>query len=464
MICPMLSALKPTDDNGNPVDRECIYENCRFFNVKVRDCNLMMASRAMLKMAEQGPPAAAPGPPPAALADMEKRFTEVGKGLLHSSMEMQQLVQQAGQATSSRVAEVGDSLAQRLEGLAEGLHAAPRETEAKLAASLHEIEGRLGAAQQEVERRIATALQESEARTAQGLQDYLAEMRHASEEGLARVQARLEEQGRGVGATAAAASQSLDQLTALTDLQQKVAERLLEEMSLLSANARKLETTLASLDKKLDKAADEGLQISQQLLLVKGQSEKTHSALRGLHEGNRAVIKAVETQLERDQTDLARKQQETAEECNNRGVALYYRGALDAALAAFRRAIELLPGYAEAHNNLGLVLSRMGQDKEATEAFQEALRIDPAMAEVYNNLGFMYHTSGKFDRAVQMFGQAIQNSADSSVAYANLGNSFYKMKQADKAVEAWRRALELDPMNENARRSLRMFQQDPGSN
>ena len=453
MICPMLSALKPTDDNGNPVDRECIYENCRFFNIEVRDCNLMMASRAMLKMAEQGPPAAAPGVPPAALADMEKRFTEVGKGLLHSSMEMQQLVQQAGQATSSSVAEVGDSLARRLEGLAEGLHAAPRETEAKLAASL-----------QEIERRIATALQESEARTAQGLQGYLAGMRHAFEEGLARVQARLEEQGRGVGATAAAASQSLDQLTAITDLQQKVAERLLEEMSLLSANSRKLETTLASHDKKLDKAADEGLQISQQILLVKGQSEKTHSALRGLHEGNRAVIKAVATQLERDQSDLARKQRETAEECNNRGVALYYRGALDAALAAFRRAIELLPGYAEAHNNLGLVLSRMGQDKEATEAFQEALRIDPAMAEVYNNLGFMYHTSGKFDRAVQMFGQAIQNSADSSVAYTNLGNSLYKMKLAEKAVEAWRRALELDPMNENARRSLRMFQQDPGNN
>jgi len=463
MICPMLSALKPTDDNGNPVDRECIYENCRFFNIELRDCNLMVASRAMLKMAEQAPHAA-PGFAPAALADMEKRFTEVGKGLLHSSMEMQQLVQQAGQATSSRVAEVGDSLAQRLEGLALGLQAGPRETEAKLAVYLQEIEGRLGAAQQQLERRIATALQESESRTAQGLQAYLAEMRATSEEGMARVQTRLDDQGRGVGATAAATSQGLDQLAALTELQQKVAERLLEEMSLLSANARKLETTLASFDKKLDKAADEGLQISQQLLLVKGQSEKTHAALRGLHEGNRAVIKAVETQLERDQTDLARKQRETAEECNNRGVALYYRGALDAALAAFRRAIELLPGYAEAHNNLGLVLSRMGQEKEATEAFQEALRIDPAMAEVYNNLGFMYHTSGKFDRAVQMFGQAIQNSADSSVAYTNLGNSFYKMKLAEKAVEAWRRALELDPMNENARRSLRMFQQDPGSN
>ena len=51
-----------------------------------------------------------------------------------------------------------------------------------------------------------------------------------------------------------------------------------------------------------------------------------------------------------------------------------------------------------------------------------------------------------------------------TVAYTNLGNCLYKMKQPEKAVEAWRRALELDPMNENARRGLRMFQQDPANN
>jgi len=34
------------------------------------------------------------------------------------------------------------------------------------------------------------------------------------------------------------------------------------------------------------------------------------------------------------------------------------------------------------------------------------------------------------------------------------------VSSADKAVEAWTRALDLDPMNENARRGLRMFQQE----
>src|SRR3989449_7742459 len=464
MICPMLSALKPTDDHGNPVDRECIYDNCRFFNQQQRDCNLMMASRAMLKMAEQGPQAAAPGLSPTALTDLERRLTDVGKGLLHSSMEVQEVIRQAGHESIGKVSEVGNSLAQRFQGLELQLKTGPHDFEARLAAGLQEVEGRIAASLQENEGGIAAVLEESGARTAQGLQASLGEMRATFDETMGRVQARLEEQGRGVGATAAAASQSLDQLAAITDLQQKVAERLLEEMSLLSANARKLEQALAAIDKKADKSADESLQISQQLLLVKGQSEKTHAALRGLHEGNRAVIQAVETQLQRDQADLSRRRQEAAEECNNRGVSLYYRGALEAALAAFRRAIELVPEYADAHNNLGLVLSKMGQEKEATEAFQEALRVDPAMAEVYNNLGFMYHTSGKFDRAAEMFGQAIQSSTDSALAYTNLGNSFYKMKQTEKAVEAWRRALELDPMNENARRCLRMFQQDPGNN
>ncbi|OLE65377.1 MAG: hypothetical protein AUG03_05010 [Acidobacteria bacterium 13_1_20CM_2_68_14] len=444
MICPMLSALKPTDDHGNPVDRECIYDNCRFFNQQQRDCNLMMASRAMLKMAEQGPQAAAPALSPTALTDMERRLTDVGKGLLHSSMEVIEVIRHAGQESIGKVTEVGTSLTQRFQGLELQLKTGPHDFETRLAAGLNEVEARIAARLQENDGRIAAVLEESEARTAQGLQAYLGEI--------------------GVGATAAAASQSLDQLAAITDLQQKVAERLLEEMSLLSANARKLEQALAAIDKKADKSADESLQISQQLLLVKGQSEKTHAALRGLHEGNRAVIQAVETQLQRDQADLSRRRQEEAEECNNRGVSLYYRGALEAALAAFRRAIELVPEYAEAHNNLGLVLSKLGQEKEATEAFQEALRLDPGMAEVYNNLGFMYHTSGKFDRAAEMFGQAIQSSTDSAVAYTNLGNSFYKMKQPEKAVEAWRRALELDPMNENARRCLRMFQQDPGNN
>src|SRR6185503_12032981 len=443
MICPMLSALKPTDENGQPVNRECIYEECRFFNTEQRDCNLMMASRAMLHMAAPGTAPKGPGVTGTDLQDMERRLTDLAKGLLHSNLEVQGVVREAGQATIGRVteageslskkmAETGDRLSKQVAEIAERLHSGPEELEARLATSL-----------QELEQRVMAGRMESETRLAERLQASIAEMRSILEQTLAPLQARLDEQSKGVGVTAAATSQRL------------------EELALVSATSAKLEQAVGALDKKMDRAADESLQISQLMTLVKGQAEKTHAALRSINEGNRAVIQAVETQLKRDQDDLSRRSREEAQECNNRGVALYYRGAFEAAQAAFRQAIHLLPEYAEAHNNLGLVLSKLGNEAEAVQVFQEALRLDPAMSEVYNNLGFLYHTTSHFDRAVEMFGQAIQNSSDSAVAYANLGNSLYKMKQPEKAVEAWRRALELDPMNEPARKSLRMFQQDP---
>ena len=103
MICPMLSALKPTDDAGRPVNRECIYEECRFFNVAQRDCNLMMASRAMLRMAEKGPETGASAQA-APFAEMDRRLTSVGKDLWHSSLEVQGVVREAGQAILEKIA------------------------------------------------------------------------------------------------------------------------------------------------------------------------------------------------------------------------------------------------------------------------------------------------------------------------------------------------------------------------
>ena len=104
-------------------------------------------------------------------------------------------------------------------------------------------------------------------------------------------------------------------------------------------------------------------------------------------------------------------------------------------------------------------LTNFGTPENAA-AFQKAIEIDPGMGEVYNNLGFLYHTTLKYDQALEMFNQALQAGSDSAVAYTNLGNTFYKMSRHEQAVQAWKRALELDPLNENARRCLRMYQQE----
>ncbi len=467
VLCPMLTALKPTDDNGQPVNRECIYEQCRFFNLEARDCGLMMASRAMLRMAEENTARSASSPDPVsalaaaveATTELDRRIMAVGKDLLHTSLEVQGVVREAGQVLLEKVAASEAAAAERHETLTRRLGEVEQGTGKGVEPLLARLDQRFGALEQRLaglDERLS-GLQEAGGRALQPLRALI-------EEGLAKLALRLDEQGRRSGDLGPTVTLLTTQITSLIDLQQKVADRLLEEMSLLGANVQKFDQALAALDKKMDRSAEDSLQISQLITLVKGQTEKTHAALRTINEGNRSVIQAIETQLQRDQADLARRRKDEALECNNRGVALYYRGALEAAADAFKRAVELEADYAEAHNNLGLALSRLGREPEAVESFQKALTLDPRMGEAYNNLGFLYHTSAQFDRAAEMFGQAIENAADSSIAYTNLGNCLYKMEQPEKAVEAWRRALELDPMNENARRGLRMFQQDAVNN
>lgn len=469
VLCPMLTALKPIDDAGREVNRECIYEQCRFFHLEKRDCSLMMASRAMLQLAEEGAhPSPQAGTPP---ADFERRLTDMGKDLLHSALEVQGVVREAGQANLERTASVETrleslerSLGQRLAGLEAAAQAGGDDGQP---AALAQLDVRL----QTFETASGERLDAVAARTDERLEAVAARVDERLEAVAARIEerfealaARADEQGKILFDLGAAAAQTAEQMTALSELQQKVADRVLEEMSLVAAGSHKFEQAVVALEKKVDQTSQENVQLSQLVTLIKGETERTYAALRSIHEGNRAVMQAVEAQLQRDQADLKRRRHEDAQSCNNRGVLAYYRGALEAALEAFRQAVALEPEFAEAHNNLGLAHSRLGQDKEAVDAFQKALKADPKMGEVYNNLGFLYHTSSQFERAVQMFGQAIQTAGDSSVAYTNLGNTFYKMKQPEKAVEAWQRALELDPMNENARRGLRMFQQEPNPN
>lgn len=458
MICPMLSALKPTDDYGRPVNRECIYEECRFFSLEQRDCTLMLASRAMLQVAENGGARAA-APADGDAPGLEARLTDLKKDFLQSSLEVQGVVREAGQSVldraavgETRVAEAIDTLSRRTEDLRQDAVGTARAAHEELRALLDERH---------------QALAELTAGRMQALEKAVGDgsvaLRRFVEEGFLTLTTRLDEQAGGLSGSGAVAAQLIAQMNTLAETQQRVAEKLLEEMSLVQVTSHKLEQAMTALEKKTERATDESLQLHQLLTLVKGQAEKNHAALRTINEGNRTVLQALEAQVQRDQATVAARRHEEATECNSRGVVLYYRGALEAARDAFRRAVELRPDYAEAHNNLGLVLSRLGQQDEAVAAFQEALKADPAMGEAFNNLGFLYHTAARFPQALEMFRKAVDGAGDSSIAYTNLGNTFYKMKQPEKAVAAWKRALELDPMNEHARRGLRMFQQDSGT-
>jgi tetratricopeptide (TPR) repeat protein len=67
------------------------------------------------------------------------------------------------------------------------------------------------------------------------------------------------------------------------------------------------------------------------------------------------------------------------------GVALTDLGRIDEAIAAYGKALEQKPDYAEAFNNIGVVLASRGRAREAAEQFRKALAIRPDYADARKN-------------------------------------------------------------------------------
>jgi cytochrome c-type biogenesis protein CcmH/NrfG len=70
-----------------------------------------------------------------------------------------------------------------------------------------------------------------------------------------------------------------------------------------------------------------------------------------------------------------------------------------AAVAAFRRAIALRAGFAEAWNELGFALRQQGRYAESLDAYAEALRLRPNFPEALEYLGEAYVKLGRLDEA-----------------------------------------------------------------
>src|SRR5262249_15312498 len=73
---------------------------------------------------------------------------------------------------------------------------------------------------------------------------------------------------------------------------------------------------------------------------------------------------------------------------------LYGKHDLDGASASFRKAIEVVPNYAQAHWNLGQVRARKGQGKEAAASLARAIELVPEDNWTAFQLGFVLAERG----------------------------------------------------------------------
>jgi len=84
----------------------------------------------------------------------------------------------------------------------------------------------------------------------------------------------------------------------------------------------------------------------------------------------------------------------------NLGVLLHERSDLEGAELCYRLALRADPESATAAYNLGVVLEDLGKPEEATEVYRRAIECDPLLADAYYNLSRLYERAG--DRAAAL--------------------------------------------------------------
>lgn len=129
----------------------------------------------------------------------------------------------------------------------------------------------------------------------------------------------------------------------------------------------------------------------------------------------------------------------------NAGAVAVAGGDAMAALGYYKRALELDPESADACNNLGVALRTMGRFAESEVALRQAIRLRPDSASAHINLGVVLRSLGRLDEALAAFRKTIEIDPNLAAAHNNLGNALKAKRQYDDALASLDRAIELNP-------------------
>jgi tetratricopeptide (TPR) repeat protein len=130
---------------------------------------------------------------------------------------------------------------------------------------------------------------------------------------------------------------------------------------------------------------------------------------------------------------------------NSLGHALRVLGRLGEAEACYREAIRLRPGSAGSHFNLGRVLDEAGRGDEAIACYRQAVRLRPEFVEAHRHLGTLLAARGALREAAASLAQAVQLRPDAPAVHNNLGNVLRAQGQRDQAIGRYREAIRLRP-------------------
>lgn len=145
------------------------------------------------------------------------------------------------------------------------------------------------------------------------------------------------------------------------------------------------------------------------------------------------------------------------------GVAAEAAGRLDAAIAAYERA--LAGDSSAAHYNLGNCYYAARRRREARAQFEAVVAIDPEHVDGWNNLGVVRGRSGDHAGAIAALQRAVALAPHYADAHYNLAETLAAVGDLAGARQHWQSYLTYDPNSrwaDRVRRRLRVRAARPG--
>ncbi len=119
-----------------------------------------------------------------------------------------------------------------------------------------------------------------------------------------------------------------------------------------------------------------------------------------------------------------------------------YEWNFEEARKAFKRAIELNPGYANAHDGYSFYFKATGQHEKAIRECLRAQKVDPLSLFAHVSTAWAYYFARQYEQAIEQNRKALELDSRFVFAYWNMGLALAQLGRIQEAINALEQAVE----------------------
>lgn len=133
-----------------------------------------------------------------------------------------------------------------------------------------------------------------------------------------------------------------------------------------------------------------------------------------------------------------------------------------AALAVFKRALELQPAFADTHYCMGVAYAELGKTGRALACYALAAHFNPGLIEAHHNAAVVYKLVGNFDAAITSYKAALAVDEKHHKTHSDVAVIYTLLGDVERASHHLRVALSLAPDHAESHNNAGVLERDLG--